>query len=90
MRPSPCPDAVAQYEALRAYALGTTLPGAVLPLGLARFRREGMVAWLVAAAAPLPCLERASAPQAEAAPAASDLVRLLAGLVLPLGRRTRG
>lgn len=77
-----------RYEALRAYALGASFPGGTLPLGLAHFQRRGMAAWLLADFRTSPLdLERTAPVHRDAGAEPSELVRLLAGMLLPFGRR---
>lgn len=89
---SPLPSTVqAQYETLRAAALGEALPPEARS-GLMLFLRRGMWAWVQALAAPIAREEPTCAPSlSSAAPSERNtLVHILAAMVMnTLCRRTR-
>lgn len=80
-----------RYEQLRAHATGPA-PLGFIPLGLALLRHRGMVAWMTAAGASDDTGVRAATrprdhPGDALAARRRELVRLLAGIAVPLARR---
>lgn len=93
MTPGPVAPAWAErYEQLRAHATGHA-PLGFIPLGLALLQRRGMVTWMTAAGSSDDAGGRASSrpPDRPGHPLDArrrELVRLLAGVAVPLAMRS--